>query len=434
MLAGLLVPCLLFQGALTFDVVMGLLQPQNKISKGFALSEPWPTISAVSTVAKQSGLAVGDVLLQFDNQPFHGLTTINNGLATRQHGDSVSVTVQTKQGSEKSLRLRLENPNINADRWIRGAFVLLMAVVIPLFCLLMGFWVAFVRPSDPLAWIFWGLTVTFGHFLMLGDDVGIWAPGITLAMALFHTFLQSCFYLFIFLFGVYFPYEWEQSQRFVWLKWIFLGGLALIVAVNSASRLASFVTGAGNWAIRLDDLLNKPTIILTYASISIFFWALAEKRARSKDLDAKRRLRILFFGSLFALTPIGLLLVFALLSGKNLGAFPEWIWVPCILLLNLFPVTLAYVVVVHRAFDLHVVIRQGLQYGLMRGGVRFLIAILVPSAAGIATLQATQTGASPLYVYNIITAVIVFCILLVKGKDKVFSWIDRRFFREAYAV
>ena len=378
----LLIPCLLFQGAIAWDLCAGLLQPQNAISRGFSLGVPWPTVVALGQPAEQSGLAVGDTLLEIDNKPFRGMPSIHAALATRQHGDTVAVVVRTKEGTTKSIRLRLENPNIEADVVMRGALLLFMGVLIPLFSLGMGFWVAFVRPTDPLAWIFLGLTVSFGHFLMLGDGLGIWPPAITITLSLFHAILQSCFYLFIFLFGVYFPYEWEQSQRFPWFKWVFLGALALTIGMNAASVLATMLTGSKCLVLELDDRLGTVQIVVTYAAISIFFWALSEKRARSKDLDAKRRLRTLFVGSMLALTPIGILIVYAMATGRTIGSLGELVWVPCLLLLNLFPITLAYVVVVHRAFDLHVVIRQGLQYGLMRGGVRILLGFLVVVVLG----------------------------------------------------
>ncbi len=430
----LLVPCLLYQAAIAYELIMGLWQPQNNISKGFSIGVPWPTVTGTTAVARESGMAVGDVLLEIDGKPFSGITSIHSALQTRQHGDSVAITVRTKEGATKSFRLKLENSNINADVLMRAALVIFMGVLIPVFSLLMGFWVAFVRPGDPLAWIFLGLTVTFGHFLMLGDGVGIWAPAITTLLTMFHTILQSCFYLFIFLFGLYFPYEWEQSVRFPWFKWAFISGLAVTIVVNGAARLATLFSSGDNWWITFDAKLDRPTMVFTYASISIFFWALSEKRARSKDLDAKRRLRTLFFGSMLALTPIGILVVYSMVSGKSFDQLGEWIWVPCLLLLNLFPITLAYVVVVHRAFDLHVVIRQGLQYGLMRGGVRILIALLVLTVVIVASIRATQPGARPVIVFQTISLGIAASLLIFRLREKAFSWVDRKFFREAYAT
>ena len=53
-------------------------------------------------------------------------------------------------------------------------------------------------------------------------------------------------------------------------------------------------------------------------------------------------------------------------------SFPDWTYLVIIGPLLLFPLTMAYVVVVHRAMDVRVVVRQGLQYLLARGSLRAL--------------------------------------------------------------
>jgi phosphoserine phosphatase RsbU/P len=63
----------------------------------------------------------------------------------------------------------------------------------------------------------------------------------------------------------------------------------------------------------------------------------------------------------------------------------EWLLLPALMLLFLFPVAMAYVIVVHRAMDVRVVIRQGLRYLLATGGIKVLqvvvsIAIIVMAA------------------------------------------------------
>ena len=58
-----------------------------------------------------------------------------------------------------------------------------------------------------------------------------------------------------------------------------------------------------------------------------------------------------------------------------------------------FPLTMAYVIVVHRAMDVRVVIRQGLQYVLARGGIRAIqIALLVAVSVAATSLLAGGAG------------------------------------------
>ncbi len=409
-------------------------QPQNSIQRGFTLTAPWPTIFGVSKVAEASGLSTGDVLLEVDGKPFEGLRTVYTALGTRQHGDSMQLKVRKKDGSILDLRLRLENPFLKENQRLRASLLVFMGVLIPLFSLGLGFWVAFVRPRDPLAWIFLGLTISFGHFLFSNDSFGILPTAITAALLLFHGVWQSMFFVFLFLFGVYFPFEWGWSVRWWWFKWILLVPLLANVAIGTASNLAGLFAAEPNWWISVEKTTEKLFLFFIYASFSCFFWALFEKRSRTKDLDAKRRLRTLSMGSLVALTPIGIFVAYTLFIGQK-GTPAEHIFnLLSLSLLNLFPLTLAYVVVVHRAFDLNVVIRQGLQYAMARGGVRILTAIFLISVMGVATVRATTPGTSTLSVFSTFGYGIAATILILRMREKVFTWVDRKFFREAFAA
>ena len=64
---------------------------------------------------------------------------------------------------------------------------------------------------------------------------------------------------------------------------------------------------------------------------------------------------------------------------------PAWFAIFSLLVLLLFPLTMAYVIVVHRAMDVSVVIRQGLQYALARNGIKILQFFLL-LGVGLGTL------------------------------------------------
>src|SRR5581483_7692873 len=108
------------------------------------------------------------------------------------------------------------------------------------------------------------------------------------------------------------------------------------------------------------------------------------KMWRARLPDARRRLKLLASGAAVSLTPVLLLAIAALLMGRSFTTFvtfSPWLWIPSLLLLFLFPVTLAYVIVVARAMEVDVVIRQGLQYALARGGARLAMGSLVLAIA-----------------------------------------------------
>ena len=97
----------------------------------------------------------------------------------------------------------------------------------------------------------------------------------------------------------------------------------------------------------------------------------------------------------------------------------------------LFPITMAYVIVVQRALDVRMVIRQGVQYALARGGIRVTQAGIGMAVwfAAITLLDAPHVGRP--YKLALIAIGIAVVIRLRDVGDRVRRWVDRKFFREA---
>src|SRR5262249_39053156 len=121
------------------------------------------------------------------------------------------------------------------------------------------------------------------------------------------------------------------------------------------------------------------------------------------------------------------------IRGKEiLEGIPDSIAIFSLMMLFLFPITLAYVIVVQRALDVRVVIRLGVQYALARSGFYFIL-ILVCSIIGYFSLSFLMgTGAGPFAVTILLAANVAFVLLLKHWGARLEGWIDRRFFREAY--
>ncbi len=109
----------------------------------------------------------------------------------------------------------------------------------------------------------------------------------------------------------------------------------------------------------------------------------------------------------------------------------EDIIVLCVAPLAVFPLTLAYVIVVHRALDVRVVIRQGLQYALAQRGIRVMQGLLTVLVIGVAVSFASGRTRRPqrLTIAGWGAVAIVF---MDRGVGKLRGWTDRRFFREAH--
>ncbi|MGH9579586.1 MAG: PDZ domain-containing protein, partial [Terriglobales bacterium] len=91
---------------------------------------------------------------------------------------------------------------------------------------------------------------------------------------------------------------------------------------------------------------------------------------RLKDVNERRRMRVLVAGTLVGWVSIGTFLGFFIVTGG--GPVTAALWntpVPTVLtgLYLAFPLSFAYAILRHRVFDLGVIVRRGLQYALARG-------------------------------------------------------------------
>ncbi|HEV8039137.1 MAG TPA: GAF domain-containing SpoIIE family protein phosphatase [Bryobacteraceae bacterium] len=309
--------------------------------------------------------------------------------------------------------------------WI---FTVSTTILTPAFCLLLGFFVAGMRPRDPLAWLLLALMLSFAQLSIrtsgsLTDVLSRW-PDILRPAALFYNVLfANTWSIWILLFGIYFPERLGLDRRWPWLKWLVIAPIA-IDAVGTALPAVGPSLG-----IALGPL-ESVVLLLQMAAVSGFFFSVGTKIGEASSADARRRLTLLINGTGIALAPLFFLAIYGLFRGfENL---PQAFLILCIPPLALFPITLAYVIVVHRALDVRVVIRQGLRYALAKRGVRVLqilaIAVVILGAATLATDSSRNRPAKIEAIALGVTAV----ILISRGSEKLRGWVDRRFFREAY--
>ena len=182
-----------------------------------------------------------------------------------------------------------------------------------------------------------------------------WDPGWRVAGVLYEELLQAAFPILIFLFGRYFPEPFPRNSRYdyVWrfLFWLCAVPFAVIALVGVVLSVGSLDNYHSVASLRL---FLKPFStfgeICAYVLIGSFFSAMGIKLGMTQSADAKRRLRFLYWGAFAAFTPGLLPNIYARLAGKNLTEiFPAWFIALILCPLVLFPLSLAYVIVVQKA-------------------------------------------------------------------------------------
>ena len=330
-------------------------------------------IVGVEKEAKSAGLSKGNVLKAINGEPFTGDYQLFTDVHRSHPGDTLAVTISQSSGRERTANVRLaprEGPS-----WDASIIALLITILfVPLLSLVVGYWVVTARPYDPNAWLVLVL-LSFSE-AFFGNLNPRWWSGTLFVLLSTWNFILQCFCIpALLLFGFYFPERWRIDKRWPWLKWLILApqfvsfflGLWLIY-------IQLFHASWGPSVISLDFWTDEIIKVLQPVSIILFLIAIFDKLRSASTADARRRLRVLAVGSAVSLGP--LLFVFAVLPyfgfNPNKGSTYEII-VPFFVV---FPLTLAYVVVVQRAMDVRLIIRQSLQYTLARRGVIFLQMLL----------------------------------------------------------
>jgi sigma-B regulation protein RsbU (phosphoserine phosphatase) len=309
--------------------------------------------------------------------------------------------------------------------WI---FVVSTTILTPAFCLLLGFFVAAMRPRDPLAWLLLALMLSFAQLSIatsrsLMDVISRWPDIVRPAAILYNVLFASTWSIWILLFGIYFPERLGLDRRWPWLKWLVIAPIGVEAIGTALPTLGpSLRTALGP--------LDRIVMLLQMAAVSGFFFSVGTKIGEASSADARRRLTLLINGTGIALTPLFLLAIYALFRGFE--SLPQVFLILCIPPLALFPITLAYVIVVHRALDVRVVIRQGVRYALAKRTVRILQILAIAVVILGAAMLATDGGRDRPAKIEAIALGVLAVILISRGGEKLRGWVDRRFFREAY--
>ncbi|MGD9563398.1 MAG: SpoIIE family protein phosphatase [Pyrinomonadaceae bacterium] len=385
--------------------------------------------------AEAAGVRTGDRIDAINGREIgDGETVLDEEMNRLSAGKPVVLTMSRKaaDGSRETFDATVNPQPIPRDLNLYASIVVnvLFLYVLPTLCILLGFWVLFVRPRDPLAWIL--------LFVLLGLSAlsleFYWDPATWIGA--FQDIFFACWAPAMLLFGIYFPERWALDEKFPWIKWFLIVPLGFQVFLTGLNILRA-VTGINLfWLLGpLPRFYGSIGFFVNMLAIGLFFAALGYKAGTTKNPDARRRLYVMLYGTSIAITPGFLIVLYRVFTGAE-GNFSEivpfWIALLALVLMLLFPLTMAYVIVVYRAMDVSVVVRQGLQYALAQGGVRVIQMLLLFGIGVLVWWSITNYGAS----VSTQIAFIVGGVALVPLVDMVAKplrlWIDRRFFREAY--
>lgn len=439
--------CLAIVAAATviFQVARVRFRFPNWLYKTSPVEEPFvlqPTpqgfmIGWTSSLALKAGVQPGDILKSIDGKAVAGLAAFGQAVANARPGSVLKLTLQPQQAHkllpERTVSLVVPQPE-NAQA-AAVSWSLVLFIVIPLFCLVLGFWVAVVRIRDPLAWLLLALMLGFAGVADPAPE--LWQGWLRDFGAIYYAGLMTSWPIWMLLFGVYFPEPFQQKGYREWWRRVEfavvipLAFLAVIQVIASVGAMGNYTSVRSLLAVQ--TRLEPVDAVLTVAGVTGFFACIGLKLRLASSRDTRRRLRLLSAGAIIGLTPISSLILISWLNGWVLGShFPDGLWITTFLMTFLFPITLAYVIVVERAMDVRVAVRQGLRYAFAKSGVNAVqIAFGIGSIAAVLfILRHVRPYSLPFFA--VIAAAILLFIKTREAFRRLRLWIDRRFFRDAY--
>jgi sigma-B regulation protein RsbU (phosphoserine phosphatase) len=405
------------------------LRSGQSVEKPFILYDYGTTVKAVPPPYNGGGLQDGDELTAINGIDLHGEDQLERFWSTAKPNDLLIVSVRRAVNGHlelHNLALRLQAHTRGSAEW---PMAIILSVVLPISCLLVGFYIAFAMPTDPLAWITMTMLASFSQLIGNGTSQLLVGSAWRETLFIYHPVLNDTWPVWMVLFALYFPVPFQFVKRKAWIGWLLAAPFATLaamdiygnfVAVKHLQRL--------RWLARFESSAETSVTVCFTIFVFLFFGLLSAKGKTLTNPDLKRRLRLMLYGCSAALTP-----TFPLILG-GLGVVPRmpfWAVSVCLSTLVLFPATMAYVIVVQRTMDVRMVVRSGVQYAFASTGIRILqIGILVVVVSQ--TVRLAQETNHWLAEALIIALGVALMSSIRKVTERVRGWMDRRFFREAY--
>lgn len=435
---------LTYQIVAAVSLTVGFLNLRQQVRAPFVMDVEKAVVSHIRADGAKAGLSIGDRVERLNGVPYTGRAQWHHDRWYAHIGEVVELDVVKADGRRASISVPLtgyEDSALEIEAYSRNridhaSLLAFTSVVVPLFCLVLGYWVVLSRPTDLNAWLI--LILLTYPVIFISVPTYNWLPGEWLVLRLtWHLLVIIAAPCALLWFGLLFPERSSMDRRLPWLKWLVLGLYAIGLAVGLAGDYGSWYDNAfyTNYLTAVEPAMGKLMSGLGIVCVIIYWVALFLNLRHASSADKYRRLRILWAGSLVGLGSI--LIIFGLLPALGISNPSNLKWISyfsAILMLS-FPLSLAYVVIAERALDFHVLLRVGTRYALARMVFAIVEIALVATVAlqlmGPALSGERRFGPLPI---ALVGAAVLIAVVSFRSKtrDRIQSWIDRRFFREQY--
>jgi hypothetical protein len=230
---------------------------------------------------------------------------------------------------------------------------------------------------------------------------------------------------------------WTYFRNFLYAS---AGAATIVYTGIRLAILADWETPLRFLAKNSDFLwqLHRSVDVLMVVSLALISILIIRNHLRIHEVNQRRKLRWVMFGSLIGVFPLMLLSITKLLFNSiqvNPGFTQQcfsFLAITSNLTIILIPLSIGLAIIKHRLFDIHVVVRQGLRYLFAKNVLRILL--YLPAAIVIYTIAVNrnQKVTDVLFSNALYIVLTIAALVGLKFRNRFSDWLDRKFFREAY--
>lgn len=426
---------LTYQTVSSASFVVAYFGLRQQVEEPFQVDSETDTVMMVTPAAAHAGLRLGDRVESIDGVPYRGHAQWQWIEWHAQPGDVLRLEIARADGTNTAVTIPFETQPTQTQVG-EAILMVFIQVVVPLFCLALGYWVALARPLDSNAWFI--LLILSYPEIFISTPTARWWPGVWLALRLvWHLMILTLAPVALLWLGLLFPERSRIDIRVPWFKWCVLAIMAVALGISLATDYSGWYND--HLLPRRAQIDSRVGSVLewSFAFCVIFYWiAIFDKLRTTSSPDARRRVRVLCLSSVIGLG--SMLVIFGGLPWFGIAdpGSIHWLDLIAAILMVVFPLGLAYVVIVQRAMDVRILLRMGTKYALARttlgmielaAAVLLLIYFVVP---------AFTRGSRDVVDIGLSILAIGILIWLFGTRESVSrrlqNWLDHQFFREAY--
>ncbi len=391
-----------------------------------------------SSPAEKAGLRPGDRILALDGVRLQGAKSLYGLYKAHKPGDWVQLTI-ARPGQTSPIVLtaafRARPSRSGTAGWTDAvAGLLLNSYPVPF--VIVSLVVLFLHLEDRRVW---HLALLFASFIPGpgGVEFGAVPAGLRPFAVAYQVVFQGALAPLFYWFFALFPVRSPMDRRLPWLKWVSfislpVGTLSLAVpqlrVAGARMSLLAKVFGAKS---QMEAVFAVS--ILSFVALGLV--SLASNFFGTTDPEARRKIRVIFWGTTIAFAPI---LVVATSHFFVEYQDPSWLDVAVILIVSLFPLSFVYAVVKHRVLEIPILLKRSARYLFVKQGFVVMTALLTNVAFLLFLTVATWFYRVPFdsaLTYGVVAGVILGAVATRANLyivRRVTQKIDRAFFRSAY--